>query len=117
MGAATSRMHFLPRNHVAGAHRILFTFAILAPALPHPNTSQGRVREAAMIVRKFKIRWWIPRMIVGPEPQIFVDMVWIHDLPWIHFPIGIPDSLELAKGLDQIAPKHLVKEVGFRLSV
>src|SRR5581483_921319 len=118
MGTAARRVPLFMRDHEAWAHGVIFrALAFCAPALADANAAQGRVREAAVIVRKFEVGFWIPGPVIGAEPQVFIHSVRINNFARIHFPVWVPNRLELAKGLKDLPAKHFVEELGASLAV
>src|SRR5947209_1721226 len=101
MSASASRMHLLARHHIARAHRVLFAFSVLPATLADADTTQGGVRETAMIVREFEVGLWIPRTIVRSQTKVLIDAIRIDDFPRIHHAIRIPYRFELAERFDQ----------------
>src|SRR5207244_11057245 len=84
-------MFLFLRHAKAGAHHS----TLVTPAFPHSNTTLGGAGKAAVILRKLKMHFWLPRPIVRPKAKIFIQPVWLNELARIHLPLGIPDSLEL----------------------
>src|SRR5438477_11474156 len=90
MGATARGVHLLPRDHVAGTHRVLLAFASFPTTLAHADATQCRIGEAAVIVGKFEIGRRLPRTIVRTQTQVFVDAIGVDDLSRIHLPVWIP---------------------------
>src|SRR5690242_9560600 len=84
MCAAASGMHLLPRDHVAGTHRILLALTIFATTFPDPDTSQRRMGEAAMVLWKFKVGGRLPRPILRTQTKIFIDAIGVNDFSGIN---------------------------------
>src|SRR5579872_224364 len=115
--AATRRMHLFAGDHITRTHCVLSAFAIFAAALSNPNAAQRGMGEAAVIIRELEVCGWVPGMVVRSQSQVLIDVIRINKFSWIHLPIGVPNSLEFPKSLDQLRSKHLVEEFCFRLSV
>src|SRR5581483_282925 len=86
-------------------------------ALADSDASQRRLIEAAAILQEVEVRLRLYWTIVGAQTQVLIDRIGIDHFPGIHLPLGIPQALELAKGLDQLFAIHFVEEFGFGLSV
>ncbi len=75
------------------------------------------MREVALIVNEVEVgadfRWCELRS----ETEIGGDRVGIDDLPWIHFPVGVPNGFELAERLADLRPEHLRQKLRFGLPV
>src|ERR1051326_5006427 len=56
-------------------------------------------------------------MVMGTNAQILVERIWINHLARVHLPIGVPDRLELTKGLNQLLTEHLGQEFSPRLPI
>src|SRR5689334_22937919 len=91
MSAAARRVLFFARHHEGRTHRVLVTLAAEPAALSDADTAQRRVREAAAVVRVLEIGLERFGRIIGAEPKVLVDAVWIDDLPRVHFRVRIPD--------------------------
>src|SRR5690242_8490535 len=117
VSAAAGGVPFLASDHVTGAHGVLLAFTAPATAFAYSYATEGSLSKAAVVLRKIEMRLRFWCSVAGPEPEIFVNAIWIHDLPRVHFPIRVPDGLELAKCFHQLGPKHLVKKLGARLAV
>ena len=101
-GTSTRAMLFFTGDHVAGAHGA----AIHAAALPHADAAQGSSGETSFIIRKCEVCSGLSRVVGGAEAQVFVKAIRVDNLTWIHLPIWIPDSLELAKCLHEFRTIH-----------
>src|ERR1051326_1760674 len=66
--------------------------------------------EAAFVVGVFEMCLRLPRMIIGAQPQVLIDAVWIDDLSRIHLPVRVPDGFEFAESPDQLRPEHFVQK-------
>src|SRR5438477_9163171 len=73
--------------------------------------------EAAAILRPLEVSFRFPRPIVGSKARVLVYAICIHNLTGIHFPLRVPDRLELAKCLDQFLAKHFVEELTACLAI
>src|SRR5438067_10014776 len=104
-------MLFFASDHVAGTHGT----SIHPAALAYPDAAQGSGGDTSFIIGKFEMCCRLPRVVSGAQAQIFVEAIGINDLARIHLAIGIPNSLELAKGLDKFRTVHLGKQ--FRTSL
>ena len=87
------------------------------PALADADAAKRRVLEAAVVLLVGEVRLQPRRCVVRPEPKVLGDRVRIDDLARVHLPVGIPDRLELAEGVDQFRPEHLREELRARLAV
>src|SRR5207248_8897701 len=105
--------HLFPSHHVAGAHGAFFVFAALA----HAHTARGYMREIAVVFRVRKIGFYLRRIVVSSQAQVFIQAVWINLLAWIHLPIRVPYSFELAECLNQLWPEHLDQQLASGLSI
>ena len=97
--AAARRVLLLARDHEARAHDA----AVGAAALADPDAARRRVRERAVVVREREVRLHLAaagsrRRAAGSRDRVRVD-----DLARVHLPVRVPDRLELAERLDQLA--------------
>src|SRR5215475_188003 len=90
VGATAGRVLFLAGYPKARAHDAAFVVSARA----YSDAAQGGVCQAAVILRKLEMRGRAPGMVVGAEPEIFVDAVRLDDFPRIHLPIRVPGVLE-----------------------
>src|SRR5439155_5901765 len=101
--ATTRRVLLVARDHVARTHDAAGGVAALAD----PDAAQGRMLEAPVVVRVREMRPQLRRRVLRPEAEAVCDPAGVDDLAGIHLPVGIPDRLELAEGLDQFGAEHL----------
>src|SRR5689334_2061988 len=113
VGAASSRVAFLVRDHEAWAHDVVFRLGtIFAAALADSNATQSCMCEAAVVFGILEMRGRFPRMVICTETQILVHAMRIDELAGIHLPIGIPNGFVFAKSLNQLRLEHLVEKFG-----
>src|SRR4051794_34172416 len=84
VSAAAGGMHFLASDHVAGAHGVLMTAAILAATLADADAAQRGAREAALVIGIFEVGVGLPGLVVGAESQVFIDAIRLDNLAWVH---------------------------------
>src|ERR1700720_231617 len=113
MGSTASGGVFIARDAVARAH----DSARVATALAHSHAAQRGGRKASLILRKFEMGLWPPRIIARAKAKVFVQLVRLDQFARIHLPVGIPERLELTKGLHEFRAKHLREKFTARLSV
>src|SRR5207237_8541410 len=107
-------MFLFTRDHVARAHGSVMILAAFADADAAPRDQ----REAPPIVRKPEMRLDSGRLArIGAYAKMCVERVGIHDLARIHLPVGIPDRLEIAKGLDHLRAEHAREQLAARLAI
>src|SRR5205085_1465704 len=102
VSAAAGGVFFFAGDAEAGAHDTTLVAAALADA----HAAKCGMRQAALVFGKMEMGLRLPRVVVGPETEIFVEAVGFDDLSGVHLPVGIPDRLELAEGFDQFRSKH-----------
>src|SRR5438874_1351587 len=100
--AATRGMLLFTRDHVTGAHRSV----LMPPAFAHPDATLHCIRKAPVIVRIFEMRLPLRRVVVLAITQIFVPPVRPNDLARVHFPVWLPNFLELADCLHEFVAEH-----------
>src|ERR1700694_1903062 len=113
MGATARRVLFVARNSEARTHDSAF----VAAALADPDAAQRSSGQTAVVVGKFKMSLGLPGIITGTEAKIFIETIRLDELTRIHLPIGIPERLELAKGLHNFRPKHFRQQLSTGLAV
>ena len=100
---------------------VLLAFAAPTPTLPHADATQRSLGQTAVVVAlilgKLKMSFRLPRMVLGPETQIFIEPIRLNHFAGIHLPAGIPESFKLTKSLDKFSPKHFGKKFRARLPV
>jgi len=102
-GAAASRMHLFACDSIAWAHRT----DVFTPAFANSDAAQRGAREAALIVTgKLEVSLQLRRTIIDTQPQVFIRPVGLDDFSGIHFPIRIPDRLELMEGTHEFRTEH-----------
>src|SRR5438876_3776149 len=101
--ASTRRMFFLKGHHVARTH-----CASVRPAAPsNTDAAQGSGGKTSFIVRKLEMRLDLGWVVLGPDAQVFVQAIRMHNFARIHLVVGVPDGLELAEGLYKFGAVHL----------
>jgi len=63
------------------------------------------------------MRLQLRRIVPDVQAQVVVDAVRVDHLAGIHHPVGVPDLLEFSKGLNQLAPIHLLEQFSARLTI
>src|SRR5262249_38293186 len=101
--AASRRVLFFSRGHVAGTHSPAFFFAALA----HAYAADRGLRKMPVRFWKSEIRLDRGRLVVCAQPQVFIEWIGINLFARIHLPVRVPDSLELTKSLHQLWAVHL----------
>src|SRR5215813_6942018 len=86
-------------------------------ALTNADAAQRGVRQAAVILRKLKMRWRTPWMVVRTEAKILVHPIRLDDFPGIHLPVWVPGCLELVECLDEFRSEHLGQKFSTSLSI
>src|SRR2546423_2970582 len=96
-------MFFLMSCAIAGTHGSFCH----ATALADPNTTQRNPREVPDVFGKLEVCFTMRGTIISSEAKVFHHVVGVDFLARIHFPIRVPNRLELTKGSDQFRSKHL----------
>src|SRR5690349_2559251 len=91
-------MLFFARHHVTRAHGATVESAAFADT----DAALGRTDEISIVVGKFEMRYHWKRSVVGAKPKVLIQSIRLDDLAWIHFPVGIPNLLELTKRGDEL---------------
>src|ERR1041385_909619 len=118
MSASARGMALFMRDHEAGAHGVIVRPAgIFAAALAHADATQGCMGKTAFIIGILEVRRRLPRIVIGAQPQVLVDVIRIDDLARIHLPLRVPDGLELAESLDQLSAEHFVEKFAAGLAI
>ena len=60
-----------------------------------------------------ELRW----IVCSTQPQVLVHTIRINHLAGIHPLVGVPDGLELAKGLNKLGAIHFREQLGTRLTI
>src|ERR1051326_5194301 len=112
VGASARGVSLFMRHHEAGAHGVAFSgFRVFPSALANAHATQRGMSKAAIVLRILEMSCRIPGMVVGAKTQVLVNAIGIDNLAGVHLPIGVPDRLELAEGLNEFFPEHLVKKL------
>src|SRR5205823_766082 len=91
--------------------------AFFAAAFAYSDTTQGGMREAAVIFGELEMCLGLPRRVIWAKAQVFVELVGLKYFPRIHLPVWVPSLLEFAEGLHQFGAEHSGQKFGARLSV
>src|SRR5438270_512698 len=102
VGAAAGGVLFFVGGAPTGAHDAAF----FAAAFAYSDTTQGGMREAAMIFGELEMCFRLPRCVIWAQAQVFVEPVGLKHFSRIHLPVGIPCLFEFAEGLHQFGAKH-----------
>jgi hypothetical protein len=89
-------------HHIARAHHT--AIAVVAPASANADASPCRAGEAAAVLGICEMAPDFLRPIQRTYAQVGRDREWIDHLARVHFPIGVPDRLELPKCLNEFRP-------------
>ena len=106
-------MLFFASHAEAGAHDAALILATLANAY----ATKSCFSQAAMVVGKFEMRFWLPRLVIRTQAQVSVHSIRPDQFARIHFPIRVPERLEFMKRLDKFGSEHFGEQLGTRLSV
>ena len=113
-GAAAGGVLLLLGDLVAGAHHLV---AVGVAALADADAAQRRVREVAAVLLVGELHVGAGRVVVRAEPQVLVQLERVDDLARVHLPLGVPDALEVAHGLDEVGAVLLLEQLGLLLPV
>jgi hypothetical protein len=75
------------------------------------------VVHPALVLGELEVRVGIPRRVVRAEAKVLVRLVGDDQLSGVHLPLRIPESLELAEGVHQLRPEHLLQQRRAGLSI
>src|ERR1022692_2380798 len=113
VGAASGRVFFLASHAKTGTHDSTFIVAAFA----YSDVAQCGVRQAALIFGKLKVRLRLPRLVVGAQTKILIQLVGFNYFARVHLPVRVPQCFELPKSLYQFRAKHSWQQLGPRLAV
>src|SRR5690348_16165816 len=71
----------------------------------------------SVIIGKFEVSFWFPRLVIGAKPQVVVQTMRIDHLSGIHLPIWIPNGLVFAERLNDFMAEHLRQQLRARLYI
>src|SRR5579872_4314621 len=98
VGATAGGMLLFARDPKTWTHDATFVLAAFA----NTNTTQSCLGQTAIVMRKFKMCFRLPRLVVRAKTQVLIHLVGKHQLAGIHFPVRIPQCFEAPECLRQL---------------